>query len=267
MSAARHRSLFVPLLGGLTACTWFALWAWSASPYGNYLRHGNWFELGPAAFLCRALPGGEVVVPALIHTLGWVLMTTAMMLPTTLPLLDRFRRMTAQRGDGGALVARVIAGYLGVWTLFGLGAHALDWLVLEAAARQPWLAFHGWVPGAAVIAGAGLFQFSALKHRCLEKCRTPLGFIMEHWHGRAPRREAWLLGVHHGAFCVGCCWALMLLMFVVGTGSLGWMLALGSVMAIEKNLPWGRRLSAPLGVLLLGAAGVTVLVNGTWPGG
>lgn len=263
MSAGRHRSVFLPILGALIVFTWFALWAWSVSPYGQYLQHGSWFELGPAAFLCRAVPNGDVVVPALMHTAGWMLMTVAMMLPTTLPLLDQFRRMTARRRDGSQLLLLVIAGYLGVWMLFGLGAHALDWLVLESFSRLPWLGFQAWALGAAVIAIAGLFQFSELKHRCLEKCRTPLSFIMEHWSGRAQRRQAFLLGVHHGAFCVGCCWALMLLMFVVGTGSIGWMLVLGAIMAIEKNMPWGRRLSTPLGVFLLAVAGTTVLVNTT----
>ena len=112
-----------------------------------------------------------------------------------------------------------------------------------------------------MLAGAGLFQFSRLKYRCLDKCRTPLGFIAEHWRGRAPRRKALRLGLDHGAFCVGCCWALMLLMFVVGTGSLGWMLVLGAVMALEKNMPWGGRLSRPLGGVLLVAAGVLASVN------
>lgn len=255
--------MFLPILGGLIVSIWFALWAWSVSPYGHYLQHGSWFELGPAEFLCRAAPGGSVVVPALIHTAGWVLMTAAMMLPTTLPLLDQFQRMTARRPDSSQLLLRVIAGYLGAWTLFGLFAHGLNWLVLESFSRLPWIGFHAWVLGTAVIAGAGVFQFSALKHRCLDKCRTPLSFIMEHWSGRAHGRQALLLGAHHGAFCVGCCWALMLLMFVVGTGSIAWMLVLGTVMAIEKNMPWGRRLSTPLGVILLVVAVGAVLVNTT----
>jgi predicted metal-binding membrane protein len=184
-----------------------------------------------------------------------------MMLPTTLPLLDRFRRLTAARADGGVLVTLVIAGYVAVWGAFGLFAHGFDLLVLAAFARSPWLAAHGWLAGAAVIGIAGAFQFSALKYRCLDKCRTPLGFVMQHWHGQSPRRDAFVLGAHHGAFCVGCCWALMLLMFVVGTGSIGWMLALGAIMAIEKNMPWGRALSAPLGVALLMWGAMTVVLN------
>ena len=98
---------------------------------------------------------------------------------------------------------------------------------------------------------AGLYQFTPLKYACLDKCRSPLGFITEHWHGSHERIHAFRLGVRHGLFCIGCCWSLMLLMFAVGVGNLGWMLVLGALMAIEKNLPWGRRFSAPLGVVLL----------------
>ncbi len=261
MSAAARCSVFLPVLGALVLCTWFALWAWSVSPYAFYLQHGNWLDPSRAAFLCRVIPGGDVVAAAVFHTAGWLLMTVAMMLPTTLPLLDQFRRMVSRRPDAALLLNLTIAGYLGIWIAFGLVAHGLDRLLLDAVTDTPWLAANGWMVGAAVIAGAGLFQFSDLKYRCLEKCRTPLSFIMEHWTGRAHRRQALLLGVHHGAFCVGCCWALMLLMFVVGTGSIGWMLAIGAVMAIEKNMPWGKRLSAPLGAMLLALAAAVVVSN------
>jgi predicted metal-binding membrane protein len=108
-----------------------------------------------------------------------------------------------------------------------------------------------WVLGAGVLAIAGLFQFSRLKYHCLDKCHTPLSFIIQHWYGVTPRRHAFLLGMHHGVFCVGCCWAIMLLMFVVGSGNVGWMLALGAVMGIEKNAVWGTKLSQPLGLVLI----------------
>lgn len=87
---------------------------------------------------------------------------------------------------------------------------------------------------------------------------------MEHWRGRHERTHSFLLGVHHGVFCVGCCWALMLLMFGVGIGNVGWMLALGAVMAVEKNVAWGRKLSAPLGVGLL-AWGVLITIAHSQP--
>jgi predicted metal-binding membrane protein len=262
-----RRAAFLALMVGLAGAAWLTLWLWSASPYGRYLDHGRWTDNGMLASLCRALPGGDVVLPALLYAAGWVLMIAAMMLPTTLPILDLFRRMTAGRADRNRLVGLVVIGYLAVWLGFGLMAHALDWLLHVVAQQLPWLALNGWIVGVVVLAGAGAFQFSALKYRCLDKCHTPFGFIAERWRGRAPAREALRLGLDHGAFCVGCCWALMLLMFVVGAGSIGWMLALAAVMAAEKNLPGGRRLRTPLGAALIAWAGAVVLVNVRLVGG
>jgi predicted metal-binding membrane protein len=196
-----------------------------------------------------------VVLPAALYAGGWLLMSAAMMLPTALPLLEVFRRMTAARADHARLLALVILGYLGAWSGFGLVAHLADRGIHAVVLQSPWLTFNGWLLGAAVLALAGTFQFSALKYRCLEQCRTPLAFVASHWRGESPGREALRLGAHHGLYCVGCCWALMLLMFVVGMGSVGWMLLLGALMAAEKNLRWGRRLSAPLGLALLAWSG------------
>lgn len=259
--AARHVRVFRPLLLSLVALAWLALWAWGRSPYGRYLDHGDWTGSGPVAVLCRALPAGGVLVPAALHALAWVLMIAAMMLPTTLPLFDAFDRLTARRPDHSRLVALLGLGYVAVWGGFGLLAHAAFSVLVVLVDAVPSLARHGGVVGAATLALAGAFQYSPLKHRCLDKCRTPLSFVMEHWRGRNEARRAFVLGAHHGMFCVGCCWALMILMFLLGMGNLGWMLGLAAVMAVEKNLPWGRRLTAPLGVALLGGA-VAVLVIG-----
>ncbi len=249
------------LLGGLALLAWAALWLWNASPYGRYLDHGGWGDAEAIIALCRAVPAGDWLVPAALHAGAWVLMIAAMMLPTTLPLVQLFARITAGRPDAARLVALVIAGFLAAWFVFGLAAHAADQALRFGAQRSAWPLTHGWWIGVAILAGAGAFQFSALKYRCLEECHAPFGFINARWHGRAPAREAFRLGLDHGLFCVGCCWALMLVMFVVGTGSLGWMLALAAVMAAEKNLPWGRRLRAPLGIGLLAWAGAIVAVH------
>ena len=259
--ASRHRRVFLAVLAALIALAWLVLWAWTRSPYGRYLEHDDWTSSGPAAFLCRAVPAGGVVVPLVLYAAAWILMTAAMMLPTTLPLFNAFDRLTAQRPDHGRLLMLLGLGYMAVWGAFGLLAHLLHAGVLSVLAAAPTLAGHGWLIGAATIGLAGAFQFSKLKHRCLDKCRTPLSFVIEHWRGQAQARQAFALGVHHGLFCVGCCWALMLLMFVLGTGSLGWMLLLAAVMAIEKNLRWGRRLSAPLGFALLAWAIVLVATH------
>ena len=138
-----------------------------------------------------------------------------------------------------------------------VGLVVFAWLVQDSV----WLTFNSWVPGAIILLIAGAFQFSALKYSCLDKCRTPMLFINQHWQGHHELRQSLLLGIHHGIYCVGCCWALMLLMFAIGTGSVGWMLALGAVMAVEKNMPWGRKMSGPLGVSLLAWSGLIVWSN------
>jgi predicted metal-binding membrane protein len=115
---------------------------------------------------------------------------------------------------------------------------------------------------AALFLVAGLFQFSRLKYRCLDQCRSPMSFVTSRWHGRRERWQSFRIGIDHGVYCVGCCWALMLLMFAASAASVVWMLVLGAVMAIEKNMPWGRRLSAPVGVALLAAGAAMVLLPG-----
>jgi len=135
-----------------------------------------------------------------------------------------------------------------------VAAHLVDALLHAAARRSDWLLFNGWAVGSLILATAGLFQFSRLKYRCLARCRSPFGFIARHWHGPRPARNAFALGLDHGVFCVGCCWAIMLLMSVVGSGNLGWMLALGALMALEKNARWGARLGRPIGIAFLAGA-------------
>jgi len=258
---ARHRRAFAPMLFGLVALAWIALWALGRSPWAGLLAHEDWSASGPASFLCRAVPGGSVLVPAAFAAAAWLLMTAAMMLPTTLPLFDAFERLVAGRTERTRLLAALGLGYVAVWGAFGVAAHGAHAALRVLVDMVPALAWHAWAIGAALLALAGAFQFSRLKHRCLDECRTPLSFVMRHWRGPAPAREAFTLGAHHGLHCVGCCWALMLLMFALGAGSFGWMLALAAAMAIEKNVVWGRRLSAPLGIALLASAAAIVAMH------
>jgi predicted metal-binding membrane protein len=255
------RRWFAPIAGMLTGTAWLTLFLWEQSPYGRYLDHPRWTDAGLAAALCQALPAGDVILPAFLYAGGWLLMMAAMMLPTTLPLFRLFDRMVQARPDRAMLTALLVFGYLAAWAGFGIAAHLLDAAVHAGARQSEWLMLNGWAIGAAVLAGAGLFQFSRLKYHCLDKCRAPFGFIAERWHGPHPWQSALRLGLDHGLYCVGCCWAIMLLMFVVGTGNVGWMLALGAIMAVEKNTPWGRRLSRPLGGALLATAVVITGAN------
>ncbi|MFQ6016805.1 MAG: DUF2182 domain-containing protein, partial [Kiloniellaceae bacterium] len=175
MNPLAHRGTFLPIMGALIALAWLTLWTWEQSPYGRYLYHGQLAELGLEDGL------GGVLWPAVLYVAGWTLMTVAMMLPTSLPLVEIFRRLTRRRADHGQLVALLIVGYLGVWLAFGVAAHVFDWGLHELVERVSWLEANAWVFGAGVLVLAGAFQFSRLKYRCLDKCRTPLSFVMEHW--------------------------------------------------------------------------------------
>jgi predicted metal-binding membrane protein len=252
------RRLFLGLLVALILLAWLALFVWGESPYGRYLDHERLAEVD------LRLNAAELL-PALLIVGGWTVMIFAMMLPTSLPLVSMFQRVTQRRADRRLLVVLLIAGYLLVWAAFGVFAHAGDWAVHRALERSAWLADNSWAIGAGVLLTAGVYQFTPLKYHCLDKCRSPLSFISQHWSGGNAAAQALRLGLHHGLFCVGCCWSLMLLMFAVGTGSVGWMLALGAVMAIEKNMPWGKQLSAPLGLGLVVLGVLAVVLEA--PGG
>ena len=236
----RDRAILAGSLVALVALAWATLVLWEGSTYRAFLGHAG--GVGP-------LP-----LEAALFSLGWLLMIVAMMLPSSIPLVMTFRALVARRGRPRTLVGLLLLGYLVVWTAFGLAAWLLDRGIHAGVEAIPVLAEHPQVILASTLAVAGLWQFSPIRDRCLDECRSPLGFVMNRWRGVAERRESLAMGIAHGAFCVGCCWSLMLVMFGVGLGSATIMLALGAVTAIEKNLPWGRRLTRPLGVLLIVAA-------------
>jgi predicted metal-binding membrane protein len=241
------RAILLGALVAVVAAGWTALLLWGASPWSRYLGH-------------QGLEHGAGVADTVLFVGGWMLMTVAMMLPTTWPVLVTFLAIVGRRRQPGVLVGLVGVGYIVTWSIVGLLLHSGDRLVHEAVESFGWLGAHTGLIGAGTILVAGIYQFAPLKYTCLEECRSPLGFVMNHWRGKSERREAFMIGVRHGLFCVGCCWSLMLLMFAVGVGSLAWMFLLGAVMAIEKNAPWGRGLSRPLGIVLL-AAGSALIVG------
>jgi predicted metal-binding membrane protein len=199
----------------------------------------------------------------------WVAMMAAMMFPSVAPtvlMYDRLRAGHRARGRGAAPDATVlfVGGYLCVWTAAGLGAYGLIELV---RAIDP--AFLAWDEAgryltAGVIVAAALYQATPLKHACLVKCRSPMMFLAERWrHGRWGGLE---LGLRHGAWCLGCCWALMAALFAVGLMSLGWMALIAAFIAAEKLLPWPRAARGSVGALLLGLGLAVALIPHDLPG-
>ena len=245
-----NRVLLVVLVS-LCLLAWLALLVWEASPLGVRLHHSQLHNLSVS-------PTTAFFVTSGLFVAGWLLMTVAMMLPTSVPLVLLFGQITRRYDDRTVLIALVLLGYVATWVAFGLGAYGFDLGLHRLVESSRWLHANTWLLLALPLMLAGAYQFTPLKYACLDKCRSPLSFIAGNWRGRSRAREALKLGLHHGLYCVGCCWSLMLLMFALSIGNIFWMLGLAVVMGIEKNLSWGRRLSSPVGIVLL-TAGTTVL--------
>ena len=233
MWALTERGFRTTLLIAFITLSWITLWAWGRTPYGVHFHH--------AAIASALFQDG--LRPILFFTFGWTLMTVAMMLPTSFPLLARFHVLVSEREQREWLVALCITGYLLSWIFFGVIAQ------FGVSELYPFIGGPNFQTALLIV--AGIYQFTPLKHYCLQKCRSPMSFISEHWHGKNAAVESFWLGAHHGLFCIGCCWSLMLLMFLAVTIHFLWMLVLGTIMAVEKNVSWGNRISVPLGLLLI----------------
>ncbi len=191
----------------------------------------------------------------------WVVMMAAMMFPSLSPMVRTFAMVQSGRAEesGGAPVSTglFIAGYVVVWTAFGLLAYAAFDLVgsLDLGALS-WDRGGRFVAGAVLLAAAA-YELTPLKEACLRRCRNPLGFVTSSW--RDGPRGAVTMGAEHGAWCVGCCWALMASLFALGVMSIGWMVLIAALVAAEKMLPWPRVTNLGIALLLvLLAAGVAL---------
>ena len=230
-----------------------------------------WAYLVTMAADMDALPMNAMVMPAVapwsaidfwLMFVMWAVMMVGMMLPSAAPMILLYATVARkQRGRGQvfAPTGAVAAGYLVVWTLFSLAATALQWALEQAALLSPMMvSSSAWLGGGLLIA-AGAYQWTPLKHACLENCRSPVTFLSRIW--RKGTGGAVAMGVHHGAYCVGCCWFLMALLFVGGVMNLLWVAAIAAFVLVEKLTPHGHLVSRASGVLLA-LAGVYVLVTG-----
>jgi predicted metal-binding membrane protein len=186
----------------------------------------------------------------------WAVMMAAMMLPTAMPMVSVFAGLNRTRGEAGRTAA-FVAGYLALWTAFGAAATAAQWMLQTRGLLSPMIVSMSPVLSAALLAIAGAFQFTPLKQACLRACRSPLGFLLTDW--RDGLWGAARMGVRHGLYCLGCCWALMALLFVGGAMNLLWIAALTLLVAIEKFAPKGDILAKALGALMIGAGAARLI--------
>ncbi len=181
----------------------------------------------------------------------WLVMMAAMMLPSATPMILTFAavaRNRRQRQQPYVPVAVFMAGYLAIWAGFSALATVAQWLLHREALLSPMMVSTSALLGGILLLLAGIFQFTPLKRSCLTRCRAPLEFITAHW------REGWsgafTMGLEHGLFCTGCCWALMALLFVLGVMNLLWIAVLTVLVGLEKILPPRVFLRRGTGVLL-----------------
>lgn len=243
MSGAHWLALF-----GLILASWAALYAMSVPPELRLLEqtYGRDFWVS----LCAITPDAAGY---LRMVLMWSLMSAAMMAPTILPALATYDDLSRVSKDTNFGV--LVSGYLIIWLGFSVGAAGLQMLLFQAGLLGVFGDSLSSLLSAALLASAGLYQFSTLKEACLSKCRQPMTFFMQHFD-----EGPWRNGLRLGLVCLGCCWALMLLAFVGGVMSVAFMGLATVIMVLEKLPDLGRYITKPLGALLL-LASVWTLVT------
>lgn len=242
MSATITQSRRAPYLGPVLAVA-AAAWLWVILRWGGMGAMPGTMGVGVAAFVGM-----------------WTVMMAAMMLPATAPIASMYARSIST--NRVARMAVFTAGYLAVWASAGLPAYALVAGAWRAAAGVPMV---GTAVAAAIFTVNGVYQLSPLKDRCLATCRTPISLLMRYASWRGATRDV-RAGVHHGAFCLGCCWTLMALFAAFGVMNLWAMAGLGTVVAIEKAAPVGPAFAKVIGVISLALAVAVFWVPAIAPG-
>jgi predicted metal-binding membrane protein len=237
-----QRNIVLGLLLALAAAAWAAL---------------VWQSAGAETDMAMASPTMGLRAPLFLAI--WVVMMVAMMFPTAAPMILTFHKVQAgkrQRGEAFVSTWAFVAAYLLVWTLTGIaayaGAIAAETLAAEVALSSAAAARIG----GAVLIAAGLYQLTPLKDLCLSKCRTPISFIMTSW--REGTAGALRMGLVHGAYCLGCCWLLFVILFPLGIMNIAAMAVVTLVIFAEKSLPWGRATARAAAAALMAYGAVVV---------
>jgi predicted metal-binding membrane protein len=234
----------IGVLGAITLASWIWIAVMARDMYGSMQ--------GASAWMMTTVWDWPHLV---LLWLMWAVMMTAMMLPSAAPLILLYAGAARSNGEPGRPSHRVYAlaaGYILVWSAYSAIATALQRVLSSALILNPMMEPATARGAAVVLATAGLYQLTPLKRACLRACRSPLGFLLQHWRGGA--RGAFQLGVRHGAHCLGCCWAMMLILFAGGVMNVSVIIALTAWVLIEKLAPFGEHTSIASGIALLALA-------------
>ena len=233
----RDRAIVVAGIIGVAALAW------------AYMVYLAWDMRGVDMSMAQVRPWGAI--DFILMFIMWAVMMTAMMVPTAAPMILMFASVNRRRQelDRPFVTTGVfLMGYVIIWSGFAAAASATQWGLNTAALISPMMVSTSPILGGVLLLAAGIFQWSPIKYVCLSHCRTPMGFIMAEW--REGTKGALVMGLRHGTYCLGCCWVLMTLLFVLGVMNLLWIAALAGFVLIEKVAPAGHLVSRATGVLL-----------------
>lgn len=245
----RDRAIVIFCLAAITALAWgYTVWLAENMHMGG--THGQAMEMGALlAPVFKPWTAAHFIVMFVM----WTVMMVGMMLPSVAPMIllyARVGRLAALQGKPLAGTSFFAGGYLLAWTAFSLVATSGQWLLERAALLTPMMTTND-ILGGMVLISAGLFQWTPAKDACLKYCQAPLNFIQQHGGFRPSPLHSLDLGLRHGLYCVGCCWALMALLFVGGVMNIIWIAGLTIFVLLEKIVPSGRIVSRAAGVGLL----------------
>jgi predicted metal-binding membrane protein len=238
MSVARYR-----IIASLSFVSFVVLaWAWNI----RLMK-----AMGPMPI---SMPGMEMWTVSNVVALWtmWFVMMVAMMLPSVSPTLYTFAAMQRRNGNRPTVIARTgffVTGYVAGWTAFCVVATVAQWALHAAALLSPMMVSASARLSGLLLLFAGIFQWTTLKHKCLSHCRSPIGFLLNEW--REGLIGSVVMGFRHGLYCVGCCWLLMALLFVVGVMNLLWVALISAVVLAEKVFPYGDKLAKFTGIVLV----------------
>lgn len=254
----RDRAVMVASLVAVTLLAWaYVFWLANDMTMGGMDMTGfRSIPAGMGMMLPASLPWQPIEFAFMFAM--WVAMMIAMMTPSAAPIVllcARVGRQARMQGKPFASSNWFFAGYLVAWVGFALVATVAQWAIQRASLLTPMMASASPIFGSALLIAAGLYQWTPLKHACLRQCRTPLLFIQRHGGFRQDAKGALALGIRHGAYCVGCCWLLMALLFVGGVMNLLWIGALCVFVLLKKMFPAGQVIARVAGVALVTGGG------------
>jgi len=260
----RERLIIVASLIMLTALAWFDL-VWLANDMEMGGMDMSGYRMIPAgqALMMPASASWQPIEFAYVFVM-WVVMMIGMMTPSVTPMILVYARVRRQAMESQpfASVAWFAGGYFLAWIAFSVVATSLQWALERAALLTPMMASANNIVGGILLILAGLYQWTPLKDACLWQCQAPLGFILSHGGFKKTATGSLTLGLRHGAYCLGCCWALMVLLFALGVMNLFWIAALAILVLLEKVVPSGRGIARIAGLAFF-ASGVWMLFQRT----